>query len=468
MNKTPRHYTSNEDFFEKYVFATTSLKDAFLESTLRRFASKVIANNFSTNSIDEIINFFSVESGKELSYYEKFNNFSTNLNDDISLFYSLPDATKLAIFNLMSEKLTSYKKHRFEELERCYDYCRENKIEYVNLDLFFSRLYDIKKLHCGETLLNGEICPNPSYDDLINLHKSLDASLSDDEKNRLIRNELSSEERYYIRQTDIKVYNNHIFRALPYSFYLEYASGKGNDICYYKISKECFAFLAEGDKRLEVIDDKQVCLNLYADFLEFVKKAKNERLRKKEASEIATLYWKSFSLFKKLPSASETDSFFKSKLTELNISLLNEVKRTEKVIVDINENSSLALPLGIELKKNIEDSLTQNGYTFISNFMSYDYTNKEKAHSLSFAGYPTDQSYFRLTEYSFQNENDSVYSIKVGMSVEEAELLLINKGFKKLGKEFKKERVCIELKGKDEIYSITISLVSEYVGNSLY
>lgn len=474
MTEQIKHYVSRKDFFEKYVFTDTTPQDPVWETTARRFACAIIEKHFPNSTINEILEAFTLPKTESLEDFEKFEKLKSENEDDINLVLNLPNATKLCVFQVMADKIQTYKNGlRFYELENCYDFCSENKVESSNLELFFKELYDTQKAHAGETMLNGDICETPSYNDLITMFSSIDEKLSIDEKNRILRNNLSSKTKLINRETDIAVKNNFEFRKIPYEFFLEFGPTIREKICLYKISKEVFAVLTDAHKQLFVIKDKETCLSLYEDFKAFVKSAPRQRRNEYKGlcGTVCSLHWKGFSLFKKLPKASATDNFFKEKLLTLGFDFKNVYEQTEQVIKLVNENSNLDFAIACELTEETENKITAQGFKFTRNYMSYDFSlnSNDERLLLSFAGYPTDESYYRLTKYSFKNEKNDVFGIKIGSSRQKAEELLTSKGFEKFGRGMTNKKLSITFDSKDDVISsITISLESKYLGNRLY
>lgn len=474
MLDNQRVYVKRKDFFEKYVFTVTNTKDTFWEATAKKFACAVIETYFASNTIEEILQALTFASANSLEDFKKLDELKNSDNDNINLVLDLPNATKLCVFQCLDAKIKEYKEgFRFLELEKCYDFCADNLIEDANLNFFFKELYDLKKSHAGETMLTGEVCETPSYDDLIYMYNLLDDNLSVDDKNRLLRTEISNKTRHIKRETDITIKNNFEFRKIPFEFALTYGPTRKDRVNHYKISKESFALLSDADKQLIIIDDKETCLQLYLDFKAFVKKAPRHKQDKFRGlcGIICEMQYKGFGLFKKLPDASETDKFFKQKLTLLGYDLKDTYAKTEALIKLVNKNSALEYELGCELTKKVENDLTDKNFDFVGNYMSYDFYSKNdnKSLFLSFAGYPTDESYFRLTKYSFKNENNHVFNIKVGEKVENAEKILQDYGFTKFKNGYTNLKLTISFETKEDIITrITLSLESKYLGNNLY
>lgn len=472
MLENQRLYVTRKDFFDKYVFTIVNSKDTFWEVTAKRFACAIIEEFFASNTIEEILQAFSTNSTNTLEDFKKFEEFKSE-NSDINIVLDFPSATKLCIFQTMAEKVKEYAEgFRFLELENCYDFCADNKVEDANLNLFFKELYDLKKSHAGETMLTGEVCETPSYDDLIYMFNSLDDTLSIDEKNRTLRHQITNQTRHIKRECDITLKNSFEFRKVPYEFSLVYGPTRRDKVCHYKISKESFALLTDADRKLIIINDKETCLQLYLDFKEFVKKAPKYNSKDYVGVHgiICEMHYKGFSIFKKRPDPSKTSQFFKERLTVLGYDLLDEYSKTEKLIKLVNEKSSLDYELGCELTEQVEKDLTEKKFEFVRNYMSYDfYSSKDKDLFLSFAGYPTDESYFRLTKYSFKSQNNNVFDISVGDSLEKAEKILYDLGFKKFKNGYVNAKLLINFEMQNEsIARITLNLESKYLGNRLY
>ena len=108
---------------------------------------------------------------------------------------------------------------------------------------------------------------------------------------------------------------------------------------------------------------------------------------------------------------------------------------------------------------------------FTRNYMSYDFklNNDDGKLFVAFAGYPTDESYFRLTKYSFVNDKNHVFGIKIGSNRVEAEKLLIQKGYSKFKNGMTNNKLSIVFDTNEDIITrITISLESKYMGNRMY
>ncbi len=150
----------------------------------------------------------------------------------------------------------------------------------------------------------------------------------------------------------------------------------------------------------------------------------------------------------------------------------------ESKIKEINKNSDL--PYKMLFPHYRFEKFHSGKFEYIENYMSFDY-NSPKV-KLVFCGYPNDECLYYLTEMTVDLGAYSVMSINKWTTIEAAENILLDHGFKKVTEkchyfDFLKESVfyyefldvSILLKCKNNVLSSsTIKVESYYVGNYIY
>jgi hypothetical protein len=142
-----------------------------------------------------------------------------------------------------------------------------------------------------------------------------------------------------------------------------------------------------------------------------------------------------------------------------------------KTAREINEASTLPLPLLASI-----DAFEPAGYESLSGFASKTY--QREGHILRFAGFPTDEDPYFLTEISWMGKDFDLFGIKVGDYQAEAAETLRAQGFIStnagLEIEFKKNGITVNLEAEDwkaenlVIERIGITTPSEYTSGRLY
>lgn len=137
----------------------------------------------------------------------------------------------------------------------------------------------------------------------------------------------------------------------------------------------------------------------------------------------------------------------------------DQIKINDDMIKKINDNSNLPINL---LEKYDETNSFLSNLNFLKNYMSYDYDNDDI--SLSFYGYPNDESDYYLGEIIIKSNNYNILGINTDTSYADATEILKKYNLDKEYKNIKVEIINID----EKIEEISIKVESKYLGNRVY
>ncbi len=140
------------------------------------------------------------------------------------------------------------------------------------------------------------------------------------------------------------------------------------------------------------------------------------------------------------------------------------------LIKNINDNSVLPMNL---LTAFDATKVPSNG-KFIRNYMSLDYYYDN--YELKFAGYPTDESDFCLTNIEFETDKYNLFGVTVGNSKDNVVNILHSFGFSEMPEKCSQSYLCfgnldvrIGVHFKDNVVvRIIVSVATYYLGNRMY
>lgn len=462
-------------FFNEFVFIIDRDDDPFWVAMARDFFCSCIAETHIDKPIAQIFKTFAVaEDRNNMSSYKKFDKYKKSENPKIQKIFEFNEKQKLSIYKIIQQKFDTYLKSRNVDTEKAYDFFATDGIYQITLDCWFKELYRLQNSHAGEVMVCGDIVKPITYGDLVNEIKGLPDGLNNHDKNYTIQQKIREKTKYIISETDVTVYNNQNFKNIKASFNLVYGSTTDGTLKKFKISPTKFAMLTKNAKIFCVIDNKEKTKRLYKQFKEFAKKAAkwNKPKHIEYVSVISDAWYTGkFGMFKKLPEISATCEFLTGIFKSNGFDIDGSFAETNEVIKILNQNSKLDHPIGADYDTTISENLIANGYELTRNYMSHDYTLKTKTNTtfVSFAGYPNDETAFKLTQYKFNKKSNNLYGIKVGTKIEVAEKVLEHFGYEKFSGNYVNKKVIIKLKTENgAVARVDIRLQSEYLGNRIY
>lgn len=146
------------------------------------------------------------------------------------------------------------------------------------------------------------------------------------------------------------------------------------------------------------------------------------------------------------------------------------IKNMNVLINTINDNS--VLPMNI-LTAFDATKVPSHG-KFIRNYMSLDYYYND--YEIKFAGYPTDENDFCLTNIELETEKYNLLGITIGNAKKQVIKALNSFGFEKMPEKCSKDYLCfgnldvrIGVHFKDNVVvRMVISVATYYLGNRMY
>ena len=148
-----------------------------------------------------------------------------------------------------------------------------------------------------------------------------------------------------------------------------------------------------------------------------------------------------------------------------------ELTENMKVLINTINNNSL-LPMNI-LTAFDATKVPSNG-KFIRNYMSLDYYYDN--YEVKFAGYPTDEHDFHLTNIEFETERYNLFGITINDKKDAVVTKLHSFGFNEMPEKCSKNYLCfsnldvrIGVQLMDDIVSrVVVSVATYYLGNRMY
>jgi hypothetical protein len=145
-------------------------------------------------------------------------------------------------------------------------------------------------------------------------------------------------------------------------------------------------------------------------------------------------------------------------------------QQMNELVDTINDNS--VLPMNI-LTTFDATNVPSNG-KFIRNYMSLDYYYNDC--EIKFAGYPTDEHDFHLTNIEFETDRYNLFGITINDKKDDVIKKLHSFGFEEMSEKCSKNYLCfgnldvrIGVHFKDGIVSrVIISVATYYLGNRMY
>lgn len=145
-------------------------------------------------------------------------------------------------------------------------------------------------------------------------------------------------------------------------------------------------------------------------------------------------------------------------------------KQVNKKAKEINDNS--ILPGALLSRYYYEKSqLLFPGSSFVENYMSFDFISDD--YLVSFSGYPTDESQYRLTKIELLTDKYNICGITVGMRNYVAENIILSFEFSKYEEcgsiEYCFPGICIKCYNCNEaVEKISVEIETYYLGNFIY
>lgn len=140
------------------------------------------------------------------------------------------------------------------------------------------------------------------------------------------------------------------------------------------------------------------------------------------------------------------------------------------LIKTINDNSVLPM----NLLTAFDATKVPSHGKFIRNYMSFDYYFDN--YEIKFAGYPTDESDFCLTNIEFETDKYKLLGITIGNTKKHVIQALNSFGFEKMPEKCCRDYLCfcnldvrigVTLKN-DVVSRVVISVATYYLGNKMY
>lgn len=140
------------------------------------------------------------------------------------------------------------------------------------------------------------------------------------------------------------------------------------------------------------------------------------------------------------------------------------------LVQSINDNSTLPM----NLLAMFEAARVPEHGKFIRNYMSLDYYYDD--FEIKFAGYPTDESDFCLTNIEFEIDTYNLLGITIGNAKKQVIKTLNSFGFEKMPEKCSKDYLCfcnldvrIGVTLKDNVVNrVVVSVATYYLGNRMY
>ena len=144
--------------------------------------------------------------------------------------------------------------------------------------------------------------------------------------------------------------------------------------------------------------------------------------------------------------------------------------RMDALIQSVNDNSVLPMPL----LTSFDASKIPAGSKFIRNYMSLDYYYDD--YELKFAGYPTDEDDFYLTNIEFETDVYNLFGLSTNSTKEDVVRKLTAFRFNNMPEKESRDYLCfcnldvrIGVQLKDNIVvRMVISVATYYLGNRMY
>ena len=145
-------------------------------------------------------------------------------------------------------------------------------------------------------------------------------------------------------------------------------------------------------------------------------------------------------------------------------------QQMNELVDTINDNS--VLPMNV--LTTFDAIRVPEGGKFIRNYMSLDYYYND--YEIKFAGYPTDESNFHLTNIEFETSKYNLFGITVGNAKADIIKTLCLFGFTEMPEKCSKNYLCfgnldvrIGVHFKDNVVvRMVISVATYYLGNRMY
>lgn len=145
-------------------------------------------------------------------------------------------------------------------------------------------------------------------------------------------------------------------------------------------------------------------------------------------------------------------------------------EQMDALIQNINDNSVLPMPLLTSFDAN----KIPVGSKFIRNYMSLDYYYDN--YELKFAGYPTDEDDFYLTNIEFETDTYNLFGMSINSTKEDVVKKLSTFGFNNMPEKESRDYLCfgnldvrIGVQLKDNVVvRMVVSVATYYLGNRLY
>ena len=140
------------------------------------------------------------------------------------------------------------------------------------------------------------------------------------------------------------------------------------------------------------------------------------------------------------------------------------------LVQSINDKSTLPMNLLVKF----EAAMVPEHGKFIRNYMSLDYYYDD--FEIKFAGYPTDESDFCLTNIEFETDKYNLFGVTVGNSKDNVVNTLHSFGFAEMPEKCSRSYLCfgnldvrIGVTFKDDVVSrVVVSVATYYLGNRMY
>ena len=140
------------------------------------------------------------------------------------------------------------------------------------------------------------------------------------------------------------------------------------------------------------------------------------------------------------------------------------------LVQSINDNSTLPM----NMLAMFEAAKVPEHGKFIRNYMSLDYYYDD--FEIKFAGYPTDENDFHLTNIEFETDKYNLLCITIGNAKEQVIKALNAFGFEKMPEKCSRDYLCfcnldvrIGVTLKDDVVSrVVVSVATYYLGNRMY